>query len=178
MMRTKSIPEILKECEKLESSEERVKYLKNNDTKTLRQVIYSAFHPDVDFVFPTTRPDFTVNPGPIGVCETHLYREAKKIKYFIKNFTSSGTKMYKLENVFIEMLESLHETESELLLQICVDRNLQTDLKYEEVQLAFPDMLPLVEKVVEEVVEKKEPKKITSKKLKNKKKKTRKTKIL
>ena len=178
MMRTKSIPEILKECEKLESSEERVKYLKNNDTRTLRQVIYSAFHPDVDFVFPTTRPDFTVNPGPVGVCESHLYREAKKIKYFIKNFTSSGTKMYKLENVFIEMLESLHETESELLLQICVDRNLQTDLKYEEVQQAFPDMLPLVEKVVEEVVEKKEPKKITPKKTKTKKKKTRKTKIL
>ncbi len=174
MMRTKSIPEILKECEKLESSEERVKYLKNNDTKTLRQVIYSAFHPDIDFVFPTTRPDFTVNPGPVGVCESHLYREAKKIKYFIKNFTSSGTKMYKLENVFIEMLESLHETESELLLQICVDRNLQTDLKYEEVQLAFPDMLPLVERVVE----KKEPKKITPKKTKTKKKKTRKTKIL
>ena len=178
MMRTKSIPEILKECEKLESSEERVKYLKNNDTKTLRQVIYSAFHPDIDFVFPTTRPDFTVNPGPVGVCESHLYREAKKIKYFIKNFKHGVTKMYKLENVFIEMLESLHETESELLLQICVDRNLQTDLKYEEVQRAFPDMLPLVEKVVEEVVEKKEPKKITSKKLKNKKKKTRKTKIL
>ena len=178
MMRTKSIPEILKECEKLESSEERVKYLKNNDTRTLRQVIYSAFHPDVDFVFPTTRPDFTVNPGPVGVCESHLYREAKKIKYFIKNFTSSGTKMYKLENVFIEMLESLHETESELLLQICVDRNLQTDLKYEEVQQAFPDMLPLVEKVVEEVVEKKEPKKITPKKTKTKKKKTRKSKIL
>ena len=178
MMRTKSIPEILKECEKLESSEERVKYLKNNDTKTLRQVIYSAFHPDVDFVFPTTRPDFTVNPGPIGVCETHLYREAKKIKYFIKNFTNSATKMYKLENVFIEMLESLHETESELLLQICVDRNLKTELKYEEVQLAFPDMLPLVEKVVEEVVEKKEPKKITPKKTKTKKKKTRKSKIL
>lgn len=177
-MRTKSIPEILKECEKLESSEERVKYLKNNDTRTLRQVIYSAFHPDVDFVFPTTRPDFTVNPGPVGVCESHLYREAKKIKYFIKNFTSSGTKMYKLENVFIEMLESLHETESELLLQICVDRNLQTDLKYEEVQQAFPDMLPLVEKVVEEVVEKKEPKKITPKKTKTKKKKTRKSKIL
>ena len=177
-MRTKSIPEILKECEKLESSEERVKYLKNNDTKTLRQVIYSAFHPDVDFVFPTTRPDFTVNPGPIGVCETHLYREAKKIKYFIKNFTNSATKMYKLENVFIEMLESLHETESELLLQICVDRNLKTELKYEEVQLAFPDMLPLVEKVVEEVVEKKEPKKITPKKTKTKKKKTRKSKIL
>lgn len=174
MMRTKSIPEILKECEKLESSEERVKYLKNNDTKTLRQVIYSAFHPDIDFVFPTTRPDFTVNPGPVGVCESHLYREAKKIKYFIKNFTSSGTKMYKLENVFIEMLESLHETESELLLQICVDRNLQTDLKYEEVQQAFPDMLPLVERVVE----KKEPQKITPKKIKTKKKKTRKTKIL
>ena len=178
MMRTKSIPEILKECEKLEISEEIVKYLKNNDTKTLRQVIYSAFHPDVDFVFPTTRPDFTVNPGPIGVCETHLYREAKKIKYFIKNFTNSATKMYKLENVFIEMLESLHETESELLLQICVDRNLKTELKYEEVQLAFPDMLPLVEKVVEEVVEKKEPKKITPKKTKTKKKKTRKSKIL
>ena len=178
MMRTKSIPEILKECEKLESSEERVKYLKNNDTRTLRQVIYSAFHPDVDFVFPTTRPDFTVNPGPVGVCESHLYREAKKIKYFIKNFTNPNTKVYKLENIFIEMLESLHETESELLLQICVDRNLQTNLKYEEVQQAFPDMLPLVEKVVKEVVEKKEPKKITPKKTKTKKKKTRKSKIL
>ncbi len=178
MMRTKSIPEILKECEKLESSDDRVKYLKNNDTKTLRQVMYSAFHPDVDFVFPATRPDFTVNPGPVGVCETHLYREAKKIKYFIKNFTNPNTKSYKLENTFIEMLESVHETESELLLQICVDRNLQTDLKYEEVQRAFPDMLPLVEKVAEQIVEKEEPQKLTSKKFKNKKKKSRKPKNL
>lgn len=172
MMRTKSIPEILRDCERLETSQERVKYLKSNDTKTLRQVIYSAFHPDVDFVFPTTRPEFTVNPGPIGVCESHLYREAKKIKYFIKNFTNSNTKLYKLENVFIQMLESLHETESELLLQICVDRNLQTNLKYEEVQQAFPDMLPFVEKVVEE------PQKTTIKKSKTKKKKTRKSKNL
>ena len=172
MMKTKSIPEILKECEELVSSDDRVKYLKNNDSRTLRQVIYSAFHPDVDFVFPTTRPDFTVNPGPVGVCESHLYREAKKIKYFIKNFTNPNTKVYKLENIFIQMLEALHETESELLLQICVDRNLQTKLKYEEVQRAFPDMLPFVEKVVEE------PKKITPKKIKTKKKKTRKSKNL
>ena len=172
MMRTKSIPEILKECEELASSEDRVKYLKNNDSRTLRQVIYSAFHPDVDFVFPTTRPDFTVNPGPVGVCESHLYREAKKLKYFIKNLTNPNTKIYKLENIFIQMLEALHETESELLLQICVDRNLQTKLKYEEVQRAFPDMLPFVEKVVEE------PKKITPKKIKTKKKKTRKSKNL
>ena len=172
MMRTKSIPEILKECEKLKTLDERVKYLKNNDNRTLRQIIYSAFHPDVDFVFPTTRPEFTVNPGPIGVCESHLYREAKKLKYFIKNLTNPNTKIYKLENIFIQMLEALHETESELLLQICVDRNLQTNLKYEEVQQAFPDMLPFVEKVVEE------PQKTTIKKSKNKKKKTRKSKIL
>ena len=172
MMKTKSIPEILKECEELVSSDDRVKYLKNNDSRTLRQVIYSAFHPDVDFVFPTTRPDFTVNPGPVGVCESHLYREAKKLKYFIKNLTNPNTKIYKLENIFIQMLEALHETESELLLQICVDRNLQTKLKYEEVQRAFPDMLPFVEKVVEE------PKKITPKKIKTKKKKTRKSKNL
>ena len=171
-MKTKSIPEILKECEELVSSDDRVKYLKNNDSRTLRQVIYSAFHPDVDFVFPTTRPDFTVNPGPVGVCESHLYREAKKLKYFIKNLTNPNTKIYKLENIFIQMLEALHETESELLLQICVDRNLQTKLKYEEVQRAFPDMLPFVEKVVEE------PKKITPKKIKTKKKKTRKSKNL
>lgn len=171
MMKTKSIPEILKECEGLKTSKERVAYLRNNDTRTLRQIIYSAFHPNVEFIFPETRPEYKVNPGPIGVCESHLYREAKKIKYFIKSFIKPNSKTYKLENVFIEILESLHETESELLLQICVDRNLKTNLKYEEVQRAFPDMLPILE--VETSVE--EPKKDVVK-VKSKKKKSRKDK--
>ena len=144
MMKTKSIPEILKECEELKTSKERVAFLKSNDTTTLRQIVYSAFHPDVDFIFPKTRPDYTVNPGPVGVCETHLYREARKLKYFITKFVSPQTKTYKLENTFIEMLESVHETEAELLLQICVDRKLKTKIKYKEVQQAFPEMLPEV----------------------------------
>lgn len=144
-MRTKTIPEILKECEQL-SSKERTSFLKKNDSATLRQILYTAFHPNVEIILPNVRPEYKKNPGPIGVCESHLYRESKKLKYFIKQFSYPGTKIYKLENTFIEILESLHETESELLLQICIDRKLKTKLKYDEIQKAFPEMLPVIEK--------------------------------
>ena len=86
------------------------------------------------------------------------------MKIFLKDTGYDHLSNSKRESLFTQILESIHSSEAELLLQICVDRKLKSSLTYEEVSEAFPELLPVVEvasepePVVEVASEEEEPK--------------------
>ncbi len=150
-----TIPEVLELLEDKGSSE-RTAILKENDTKSLRHILYSAFHPNVEFALPGERPnDLKIEETPVGISTNSLYQQSRKLKIFMKNTGYDHLSESKREVLFMQILESLHSTESELLLQICVDRDIKSSLTYQEVSEAFPELLPEVEieTVPEPVVE-------------------------
>ena len=140
-----TIPEVLELLED-KGSQERTIILQENDTKSLRHILYSAFHPDVEFALPSERPnDLKIDETPVGISDNTLYQQSRKLKIFMKNTGYDHLSDSKREVIFMQILESLHITEAELLLQICVDRDIKSSLTYQEVSQAFPGLLPEVE---------------------------------
>ncbi len=139
-----TIPEVLELLES-KGSDERTTILKENDTKSLRHILYSAFHPDVEFALPSERPnDLKIEETPAGISDNNLYQQSRKLKIFMKNTGYDHLSDSKREVLFMQILESVHSTEAELLLQICIDRDIKSSLTYREVSEAFPELLPEV----------------------------------
>ena len=159
-----TIPEVLEILEGKGSSE-RTEILRKNDTKSLRYILYSAYHPDVEFALPKERPnDLRIEETPVGISTNNLFQQSRKLKIFMKNTGYDHLSDSKREVLFMQILESLHSTEAELLLQICVDRDIKSSLTYQEVLDAFPELLPEVEvEVAPEVITEPEPEIIENK---------------
>ena len=144
-MKRLSIPEVLEALEG-KSHEEVVTKLRVEDTRTLRHVLYIAFSRDIVINLPETRPtDFKLNEIPVGLTDSNLYRESRKFRIFLKGNGYDNLPKPKLEDLFIGILESIHFDESELLLQIFIDRCLKSSLTYQDVLEAFPGLLPNIQ---------------------------------
>ena len=168
-----SIPELL---EKLEgkSKEEKTQLLIENDTRALRQILYLAFSKDVKIKLPNERPELKLKSIPEGLGESNLYQQARKLRIFIEGTGYDHLSDLKRETIFIQIIESLSSSESELLLQILIDKKIKSSLEYSDVSSSFPGLLPEIKKskkpkkkvepvkvisepVVEEVKEESEP---------------------
>ena len=162
-MKRLSIPEVLKSLEG-KSHEEVVRKLRVEDTRALRLVLYLSFSKDLLILLPKERPeDLKLQEVPVGLSQSNLFRESRKLRIFVKGSGYDHLKTAKREQLFIELLESLHQDEAELVLQIMVDRELQSSITYNDVFHAFPGLLP------EKSEEKPKPKKVSKPKKPKKK---------
>ena len=112
---TLSIAEILKLVNDATSRQARVDLLKFYNCKPLRSILKGTFDPKIEFALPKTRPPFRADDAPEGITPSTLYRETRKFQYLTVN--SNVTQM-KREQIFINILESVHATEAELVLQM------------------------------------------------------------
>lgn len=151
-MKRMSIPEVLEALEG-KSHEEKIEILRSNDTRSLRQILFLAFSKNVKFNLPDSRPEgVKIEDAPIGLSTNTLYKQARKLRIFVEGTGYDHLTPIKRENIFIEILESVHKSEAELLLQLLIDRDLKTSLEYEDVRLAYHGLLP-------QLVDSSEPKK-------------------
>jgi len=164
-MKRLSIPEVLKSLEG-KSHEEIVKKLRLEDTRALRLILYLSFSENLLILLPTDRPeDLKLQDVPVGLSQSNLFRESRKLRIFVKGSGYDHLKSAKREQLFIELLESIHQDEAELVLQIMVDRKLQTSITYNDAFHAFPGLLP------EKSEKKPKSKKVSKPKVQNYKKK-------
>ena len=136
-----ALPKIFAEIAKAKNKEEKrgilLNYSKNG---ALKEVLKYAFHPDIKFLLPPGNPpyksvvDETENP-------TYLYGLLRKMYLFVEG-GNSNLKPARREYLFVEMLESVHPTEAELLLQIKDKKIKCKGLTYNLVKETFPEILP------------------------------------
>ena len=112
---TLSIAEILKLVNDATSRQARVDLLKFYNCKPLRSILKGTFDPKIEFALPKTRPPFRADDAPEGITPSTLYRETRKFQYLTVN---SNVNQMKREQIFINILESVHATEAELVLQM------------------------------------------------------------
>ena len=141
------IPEILDTIKKARTDDEKIFLLQQNGSFALKTILQVAFSPFVNFDFPDTDPPYTPDDAPAGMSPTNLHREVKKFVYFVNGHPDFIENQVKRERVFIELLEGLHATESELVLSAKAKRI--DGLTHEIAWKAFPNVLP--EPVREEV---------------------------
>ena len=109
------ISEILDKVSKLKTKKEKVAWLKDQNTDGLRVVIKSSFDPKIKWLLPEGDVPFRRNDAPAGTEHTDLHMDAKKLYHFIEGGNNIITQS-KRENLFIQMLEGLHEDDADVLV--------------------------------------------------------------
>ena len=133
------ISEVIKKASNAKTKAEKIKILQDNNSQALRSVLKWNFEPKILSDIPEGEVPFKRNDAPIGTEHTMLEREAKNLWRFIKGANSLAR--FKREQLFIQMLEGLHESEADI---ICLVKDKQLHKKYRitkaVVTSAFPNI--------------------------------------
>ena len=108
--------EVLDKVHKAKTKDQKVKILRQHNTPALRSVLKASFDPKIAWVLPEGDVPYRKNDAPIGTEHTTLATESRKLFHFIKGGDGT-TPAWKKEQMFVQLLEGLHETEAALLVQ-------------------------------------------------------------
>ena len=108
------ISEILDKVSKLKSKKEKVNFLQQHNTDSLRMVLKSAFDPKIKWLLPEGDVPYKRNDAPEGTEHSVLAYEARKLYHFMEG-GNADINQNKRETMFVQMLEGLHESEADVL---------------------------------------------------------------
>ena len=112
---TPLLSEVLKKVNNAKTKDKKVAILKEHDTEPLRMVIKSSFDPKIKWNIPEGAVPFKANEAEEGTEHTLLAKEARTLFNYIKG-GNDRIPQFKRENMFIQMLEGLHKSEAELII--------------------------------------------------------------
>ena len=112
---TPLLSEVLKKVHNAKTKDKKVAVLREHDSEPLRMVIKSSFDPNIEWEMPAGAVPYQANEAPEGTEHNVLRRESKKLYRFIKGGDPALPRAKK-ENLFIQMLEGLHKSEAELIV--------------------------------------------------------------
>lgn len=139
-----SLAEIVTKACELKTKEEKVQWLKENDSKPLRDILKIMYDKkNFKLLLPNTAPPYTPSefPDSRGV----MYRETRKFQYFYENPEQGNVNTVRREALFIQMLESVHEEDGELLIKMIAQKPLK-GLTAAVINEAFEGLLPVKSK--------------------------------
>ena len=140
------VNEIFENVGKLKTKAEKVKYLQQNNLPAVRDVLRINFDNDIVSLLPEGKPPYKAENTPKGMSPSTLHRGFKRFKYFFKGPYSS-MEQGKREKLFIGLLESIHESEAEMLCLVKDKKMKYKGLTAKVVQDAFPGLLKVTKKV-------------------------------
>ena len=133
------VSEIIQRVSNAKTRDEKIQILRHYDSPALRSVLIWNFDDAVKSAVPEGEVPYTPNDAPIGTEHSKLIHEWRKFNYFVKGINDIA--QTKRETMFIQMLESLHESEAELMCLV-KDKQLHKRFKITKVvvQDAYPDI--------------------------------------
>jgi hypothetical protein len=134
------ISEVLQKVSNAKTKAAKIKLLKEHNTPALRSILIVNYDDSVVSLLPPGEVPFNPNGAPAGTEHTKLEHEFRKLYLFFKG-GSNSIKQSKREDLFIQMLEGLHESEANVLV-LAKDKNLQKKYKVTKavVSEAFPQI--------------------------------------
>lgn len=129
--------EILQKVSNAKTKNEKIKLLKEFNSSALRSILIINFDDSIVSLLPPGEPPFNKNDVPEGTEHTILEKEARLLHHFFKG--GSKLKQSKREDMFIQMLEGLHQGEANVLV-LAKDKQLGKRWKITKqcVETAFP----------------------------------------
>ena len=137
----RSIPLIFEDVAAANSIKARKKVLLENESKPLKEILKYAFHPDIKFALPPGKPPYKTIGSPDEYNPTYLYPNIRKFYLYIEG-GHDGLTQLRREQLFVQMLESLHPKEAEVVIQIKDKKLNYRGLTYKLVKTTFPEILP------------------------------------
>jgi hypothetical protein len=120
--------EMLKKASNQRSNVLKIKLLREFDSPELRSLLKSSYDPNIEWMLPEgdvpyNKKDYKLGDGS----HKFLFTEISTLYHFVKGGNNT-LKASKREQMFIELLESLHETEANLLI-LAKDKSLYKEYK-------------------------------------------------
>ena len=139
-MYKREVFEIFEEFEKATNKAQRKEVLlKYSDVTALLDILRGTFDDALEFNLPKGRPPFTPNlPESVP---SSLHRKHRDFGYFVKGAVADSTPAWKIERMFIQMLESIHPSDAELVLSMVEKKSPVKFLTKKLVQEAFPKLI-------------------------------------
>jgi hypothetical protein len=140
MSTTRSIAEVVSKACELNAREEKIAWLRENNSEAFRTIITVMYDKKYEWNIPNTSvPPYTPSPH----VESHgmLHRQARKLRYFIKGFDGDNLHQYRREFLFIEMLESIDKDDAKLMEKVLLQTppaGLSADVINEALGLQLP----------------------------------------
>ena len=133
------ISEVIKKASNAKTKAEKIKILQENNSQALRSVLKWNFEPAIVSDIPEGDVPFKRNDAPMGTEHTMLEREGRNLWRFIKG--ANSLTRFKREQLFIQLLEGLHQGEAEVLT-LMKDRKIGKRWKITKacVEEAFPSI--------------------------------------
>ena len=134
------LSEVLAKVSKQRTKAKKIQVLKENESLHLKSVLIWNFDDSVVSVLPEGPVPYDKNEAPAGTEHTYLAHEHKLLYNFIKG-GNDFLKPVKREQLFLQLLEGLHEDEAEVIC-LMKDKNLTSKYKITKaiVEQAFPDI--------------------------------------
>ena len=111
------ISEVLQKVSNAKTKAEKIKLLNEHNSAALRAILIANYDESVISMLPEGEVPFEANDAPKGTEHTVLEKEYRKLYLFFKG-GSSSLKQSQRENLFIQMLEGLHEEEAQVLILV------------------------------------------------------------
>ena len=138
-MAKKLVPEVLELVRQAKTKQEKVEILRANTHPALRDILRINFDADVVSILPEGAPPYQKDDAPEGHSPSSLFKVHKQFKYFFKGPIANQANPARRESIFIQALESMHPTESDLLIE-AKDRKIKGITKA-LVDEAFPGLV-------------------------------------
>jgi len=107
------VHDILKRVDEAKSRKEKIEVLQTYNHRGLRDVLQGAFDDSIEFNLP--KGDAPYTPGSEHTFGSTLLKQSKRFKYFVKTPQRPKANV-KIETIFIQMLESLHPEEAQIVV--------------------------------------------------------------
>ena len=112
---TPLMSEVLDKVAKAKTKAKKIELLRQYNTDALRMVLKSSFDPRIEWDLPEGDVPYTPNEAPEGTEHNMLVHEARTLYHYIKGGNPKLTQNRR-ENMFIQLLEGLHQSEAEIIV--------------------------------------------------------------
>jgi len=138
--RTPEVFEIFQELEQQTTRPGRKEgLLKYKDIPAFTDILRGTFDESLKFLLPEGKPPYTPN-RPESTPST-LLREHRKFGYFVKGGPGKDIQAFKREQMFIQLLESVHPDDALLVLSMIAKKSPVKGLTKKLVQEAIPTLI-------------------------------------
>lgn len=134
-----SISEIINKVQEFKTVKEKVEWLQKNDGPVLRTIIKYTYDNTIEFLVPNTPPPWNKNQYE-DEAKALLYKEARRLKIFIKGGGYDNLNQVKREQLFISLLEDIDNDDAETLCMMIAKKPFK-GLTLKTVNEAFPNLI-------------------------------------
>ena len=138
------ISEILQMVQDAPNKEARIELIKKHNCLALRDVLKGGLDESLTWILPKGAPPYKKEEGqPIGLSPSSLQKQSPRLRYFVAGGPGDRLVPAKRERIFINVLESIHPRDAELLIAV-KDRQLKKlypCLTKALVEAVFPNLI-------------------------------------